>query len=96
MTLISIINLLYLEKNEIQCLKKIKKIIEIFNDFLTEAPDIFDYIPNYIMGRHRDFFKNGKLGKDMPHCKAPLLPPEPSILKNKFDDPVKHFVKRYG
>jgi hypothetical protein len=95
MTLISIINLLYLEKNEIQCLKKIKKIIEIFNDFLTEAPDIFDCIPNYIMGRHRDFFKNGKLGKDMPHCKAPLLPLEPSILKNKFDDPVKHFVKRY-
>jgi len=48
------------------------------------------------MGEHRKYYKDGKVGIDMPHCKAPLFPEERKLATREYDDPVKKFVKRYS
>lgn len=75
--------------------KNANHLLDIFEDYLLESPQIFEKLPDYIMGEHRKFYPNGKVGKDMPHCKAPDFPNEHIIIAKEYDDPVKEFVKRY-
>ncbi len=82
-------------QNEKKCVEIANKTFLIINDFLTEAPEIFDYIPNYTIGDHRKFFKDGKIGRDMPHCEAPKLPEENNIIKKEYIDPLQKFEKKY-
>ena len=81
--------------DEKKCIAIANKTFPIITDFLTEAPEIFDYIPNYVIGEHRKFFKDGKIGRDMTNCKAPKLPEEINIIKRDYADPLLKFEKRY-
>ena len=74
---------------------KVKYAFETIKDFLLEAPEIYSHQPDYIMGEHRKHYHNGKVGKNMPHCKAPNLPEVKNIITKDYDDPLKKFVKRY-
>ncbi len=81
--------------DEKKCIAIANKTFPIITDFLTEAPEIFDYIPNYVIGEHRKFFKDGKIGRDMTNCKAPKLPEEINIIKRDYADPLLKFEKKY-
>ena len=81
--------------DEKKCIAIANKTFPIITDFLTEAPEIFDYIPNYVIGEHRKFFKDGKIGRDMTNCKAPKLPEEINIIKRDYADPLIKKKKRY-
>lgn len=76
-------------------LKTAEEILNIIVDFLTEAKEIFEKLPDYIIGDHRKYYPDGKVGRDMPHCKAPNFPPMINIIGCSYDDPVKKFVKKY-
>lgn len=90
---IMVIHTLYGINNQEIGLSIAKKMILVIRDFLTEAPDLFDKFPDYIMGNHRFFFKNNKVGKDMKNCMAPPFPEQIILLKSNFNDPLKKFRK---
>ncbi len=75
--------------------KNANYLLGIIEDYLHESPFVFEKLPDYIMGEHRKYYPNGKVGKDMPHCKAPDFPNERNIIGKEYDDPVKVFIKRY-
>ena len=87
-----LINSLYIrEDNDLSIAENLKDIIV---DFLTESKEVFDKLPDYTIEDHRKFYPNGKLGRDMPHCKAPLFPARKKSYRD-FDDPDTKFKKRY-
>ncbi|WP_202108292.1 6-hydroxymethylpterin diphosphokinase MptE-like protein [Succinivibrio dextrinosolvens] len=86
---------LFEDSNPKECLKTANNILLMLKDYLTEAKDMYRLLPDYVMGEHRKHYPDGKLGKDMPHCKAPNFPEEVNILRKEYDDPIKKFTKRY-
>lgn len=52
-------------------------------------------MPDFVIGEHRKFYPDGKVGIDYPLCKAPVLPPEFHLRRAEYDDPQKIFEKRY-
>ena len=93
--LVIITSSLFENKDKKLCLGTANRLLNILEDYLTEIPEVYKKMPDYIMGEHRKYYPNGKVGRDMPHCKAPDFPKEINIIKKKYDDPVKKFVKRY-
>ena len=71
------------------------EILYVIMDFLTEAKELFAKLPDYCLGDHKKYYPDGKLGRDMPHCKAPDFPPLLNIIGKAYDDPIKKFVKKY-
>ena len=86
---------LFEDSNEYECLKTANIILCMLEDYLTEAKDMYKLLPDYVMGEHRKYYKNGKIGRDMPNCSAPDFPEEMNILRKDYDDPIKKFEKRY-
>ena len=82
-------------KNNKDGIANAQRIIALIQDFLTETIDIYAKLPNYIQGEHRKYYKDNKVGSNMPSCNAPLLPPVNSIIKTDYEDPIKKFVKKY-
>ncbi len=93
---ITICRVLYAFSDENKCIEEYNKVADIICDFLTEAPTLFAHMPDYIMGEHKKYYPDGKLGKDMPHCEAPDLPCELNFITKAYDDPVKSFKKQYS
>lgn len=93
---ITLCRVTYAFADEKKCLDEYYKVANIICDFLTEAPLLFAHMPDYIMGEHRKYYPDGKLGKDMPHCEAPAFPNELNFLTKEYDDPVKKFEKHYS
>lgn len=85
---------LYLHANNNNVLDIAEKIKNIIIDFLTELPELFEKLPNYIMGEELDHFPNGIVGRNLPHCKAIKFPSKKTIVKINYNDPIKKFVKR--
>ncbi|WP_164954296.1 motility associated factor glycosyltransferase family protein [Succinivibrio dextrinosolvens] len=75
--------------------KNANYLMDIIDDYLQESPIVFEKLPDYIMGEHRKYYPDGKVGKDMPHVSAPNFPSEVNLIKEKYDDPQKTFKKRY-
>ena len=86
---------LYTSRELEVCLNLANQAVDIIIDFLTEAPTLFAYLPDYVLEDHRKYYKDGLVGVDMPHCKATRLPDIDYIINSSFDDPLKKFVKRY-
>jgi len=82
-------------KNNKDGIANAQRIIALIQDFLTETIDIYAKLPNYIQGEHRKYYKDNKVGRNMPSCNAPLFPPVNSIIKTDYEDPIKKFVKKY-
>ena len=93
--LVIITSSLFEDKDKESCLEQANRLLYILEDYLTEIPEIYIKMPDYVMGEHKKYYPNGKVGRDMPHCKAPDFPSELNIIKKKYDDPIKKFVKRY-
>lgn len=75
--------------------KRANHLLDIIEDYLLESPLVFEKLPDYIMGEHSKYYLNGKVGKDMPHCRAPIFPKKMNILRKEYDDPIKIFEKKY-
>lgn len=75
--------------------KAAEEILYVIKDFLIEAKELFAKLPDYCLGDHKKHYPDGKVGRDMPHCKAPDFPPFLNIIGRSYDDPVKKFVKKY-
>ena len=75
--------------------KAAEEILYVIKDFLIEAKELFAKLPDYSLGDHKKYYPDGKVGRDMPHCKAPDFPPFLNIIGRSYDDPVKKFVKKY-
>lgn len=86
---------LYSNQDEQACLAEVRDLIKIVKVFLCESRELFGYLPDYLMGEHRKFFPDGRVGKDMPNCKAPLFPSQFKVVHNEYDDPQKTFIKLY-
>lgn len=86
---------LYSNQDEQSSLAEARELIKIVKDFICESRDLFGYLPNYLMGEHRKFYPDGRVGKDMPNCKAPLFPSQFKVVHNEYEDPQKTFMKRY-
>ncbi|MGN1281050.1 MAG: 6-hydroxymethylpterin diphosphokinase MptE-like protein [Succinivibrio sp.] len=87
---------LYNSTDEKDCLERAYRMFDVVIDFLEESKSLFKHLPDYILGDHQKFFKDGKVGIDTPTCKAPNLPVMPNLLsRTEYDDPMKVFVKRY-
>lgn len=71
-------------------------ILDLIKDYLVEAKELFFKLPDYIVGEHRKYYPDGKVGRDMPHCPAPIFPPPINIIGCNYDDPIKIFVKKYN
>ncbi|MCR5536437.1 MAG: DUF115 domain-containing protein [Succinivibrio sp.] len=91
-----VLAVLYSDHDEQKCVSEAKDLLAIMQDFLTECPELFSKIPDYVMGEHRKFYKDGKIGRDMPHCAAPKLPAAIKLACREYEDPQKKFVKRYA
>ncbi len=90
-----IIKTLYSHPNENMVLNTAKELLEIAKEFLEEAMDLYGLLPNYILEEHRKYYKNGKVGKDTSHCRAPVFPKKNNIIRNNYDDPIRIFKKLY-
>ncbi|MGN0916167.1 MAG: 6-hydroxymethylpterin diphosphokinase MptE-like protein [Succinivibrio sp.] len=86
---------LYKNKNETDCVEKAHEIFEIIYEFLDESKTLYERLPDYIMGEHKKYYPDGKVGTDYPHCKATPLPEERAMSTQNYDDPIKKFVKKY-
>lgn len=91
---ITLFNAMYLKKDFKECLSICNKIIQLSIDFIQESDELFRLLPDYIMGDHRKFFKNNKVGKDMPSILAPEFPDYKKSIRKQFVDPVKKFKKK--
>ena len=87
---------LFVSRDKNECLKMVNALLDSIDDYLVEAPQLFEKLPDYVMREHRKYYPDGKVGKDMPHCKATRFPPVFNMLQKEFDDPQKYFVKRYS
>lgn len=91
-----IARMLYHSKDENACIELANQGMDVIGDFLEEVPDLFSHMPFLYLGPHQKLYKNGKVGKDMPHCKAPELPELKILVKdNGYKDTLTKFVKRY-
>ena len=90
---IMVLHSIYGVENQERSLSIAKQMIIVIQNFLTEASELFDKFPDYVMGKHRKYYPNGKLGKDMSHCSAPDFPEDMILLKNHYHDPIKKFKK---
>lgn len=85
---------LYLHANEDNVLDIAENIKNVIIDFLTEFPELFNKLPDYIMGEELKHFPSGIVGRDLPHCKAIRFPQKQVMIKQHYDDPIKSFIKR--
>lgn len=92
--LVIITSSLFEDNDQKLCLNTANRLLCLLKDYLKEIPEIYKKMPDYVMGEHRKYYPNGKLGRDMPNCKAPNFPQEINIIKNNYDDPVKKFIKK--
>jgi len=74
---------------------KLENCVRIIQDFLLEAQQLFSYLPDYVMGEHRKYFPNNKVGKDTVSFPAPLFPDLISIIKKDYQDDITIFEKKY-
>ncbi len=72
------------------------KQINLLRMFLSEAQELFQKLPDYIMGNHKKYFKDGKVGRDMGEYTAPKVPEDIILTPVKFDDPQRKFEKQYN
>ncbi|MGN0901855.1 MAG: hypothetical protein ACI4M9_01095, partial [Succinivibrio sp.] len=77
------------------CVTKAHEIFEIIYEFLDESKTLYARLPDYVMGEHRKYYPDEKVGIDYPHCKATPLPKVRTMATQNYDDPVKKFVKKY-
>ena len=86
---------LYLHADEDIVLDIAENIKNVIIDFLTELPELFNKLPDYIMGEELKHFPNGIVGRDLTHCKSIRFPPKQTMIKHHYEDPIKKFIKRY-
>lgn len=77
--LIEIFNASVLKKNFSDCLPVYRLIVSLSIDFVKECDELFIHLPDYVLGDHRKYFNGDKIGRDMPHCEAPLIHTETFI-----------------
>lgn len=92
--LITLFNAMYSRKDYRECLTTCNELILLSIDFIHESGELFRLLPDYVMGEHRKYFKNNKVGRDMPSISAPKLEEPERLLRNNFDDPIKKFTKK--
>ncbi len=92
--LVELIAVLFTE-DQMNSPKAAEEILYVIRDFLIEAKELFAKLPDYCLGDHKKYYPDGKVGRDMPHCKAPDFPPLLNIIGKVYDDPVKKFIKKY-
>ena len=92
--LVELIAVLFTE-DQMNSQKAAEEILYVIRDFLIEAKELFAKLPDYCLGDHKKYYPDGKVGRDMPHCKAPDFPPLLNIIGKVYDDPVKKFIKKY-
>lgn len=85
---------LYLHANEDNVLDIAENIKNIIIDFLTELPELFSKLPNYIMGEELEHFTDGTVGRELSYTKAIKFPAKKRIVKVNFNDPIKKFIKK--
>lgn len=90
--------MLYHSKNEKACVELANQGMDVIGDFLDEIPNLFSHMPFVYLGEHQQIYKDGKVGLDMPHCKAPDLPKMQILVKDNdgYKDPMDKFVKKYS
>lgn len=88
--------MLYHSKDEKACIELANKGMDVIADFLDEIPNLFSHMPFIYLGEHQKIYKDGKVGIDMPNCKAPNLPKMHILVKDDgYRDPLSKFVKKY-
>lgn len=92
--LVELIAVLFSE-NKQKSKEAAEEILYVIKDFLIESKELFAKLPDYCLGDHKKHYPDGKVGRDMPHCKATAFPPLLNIIGKVYDDPVKKFVKKY-
>ncbi|WP_281071272.1 6-hydroxymethylpterin diphosphokinase MptE-like protein [Succinivibrio dextrinosolvens] len=91
-----IARMLYHSKDEKACIDLADKGMDVISDFLDEIPNLFSHMPFIYLGEHQKIYKDGKVGVDMPNCKAPNLPQMHILVKDDgYKDPLSKFVKKY-
>ena len=91
---ILIINAMYLCKDFEKCRNVSQNFVNMSMDFLEECKDIFNYLPDYVMGDHRKYYANNKVGKDMPSISAPPMPPVRKLIRKVYNDPLTEFTQK--
>ena len=84
---------LYLYTDEKIAIKKANLIKEVIIDYLTEVPEIYKNLPDYIMGEELKHYPNGMVGRDLPHTKAIQFNKTINIVPNNYIDPCQKFKK---
>lgn len=91
---ILIINAMYLRKDFEYCRDISQRFVNMSMDFLEECKDIFNYLPDYVMGDHRKYYSDNKVGKDMPSISAPPMPPVRKLIRTEYKDSITEFTKK--
>lgn len=86
---------LYLHAKEDNVLDIAENIKNVIIDFLTELPELFEKLPNYVMGEELKNFPDGLVGRELPHCKTIKFPQKQNFVKHNYNDPIKIFTKAY-
>lgn len=90
---ILIINAMYISIDYGKCESIVQHFVDMTIDFLKECKYIYSYLPDYVMGEHRKYYKNNKVGKDMPSILSPNMPPIYKLIRKTYDDPLSSFHK---
>ena len=91
---ILIVNAMYLCKDFEKCKSISIHFVNLSTDFLEESKDIFNYLPDYVMGEHRKYYSNNKVGRDMPSISAPPMPHVRKLIRAEYKDPITAFTKK--
>lgn len=91
---ILIVNAMYLFKDFENCKSISQHLVNMTMDFLEECKYIFNYLPDYVMGDHRKYYNDNKVGRDMPSISAPPMPPVRKLIRAEYKDPIKEFTKK--
>ncbi|MBQ9273779.1 MAG: motility associated factor glycosyltransferase family protein [Succinivibrio sp.] len=89
-----ILRALYVCPDEQKCMALTYRLISLFEHFLTDACAIYRFVPHYEMGAHQQLC-GGRVGADYPDSKAPAMPQLVRLVAENYEDPQRHFVKRY-
>ncbi|SKA62696.1 Protein of unknown function DUF115 [Succinivibrio dextrinosolvens DSM 3072] len=90
---ILIINAMYLCKDFESCRNISQRFVNMSMDFLEECKDIFSHLPDYVMGDHRKYYADNKVGRDMPSISAPSMPPVRKLIRAEYKDPITKFAR---
>lgn len=89
-----ILRALYVVPDERDGVQLALRLVALYQHFLTDACAIYRFVPHYEMGAHQQLC-GGRVGADYPDSKAPAMPQLVRLVAEDYEDPQRHFVKRY-